>query len=941
MKKDRSVLTSGSGNGIKGIFTAVILAVILLTGTFFHRTSLYGTTSDLGRYTIDGIYFKSGKYKKIGKKQSAKYLLLLEFKPGDLFNYKKNRKSMENLYKAERFSNVETGIEILPKRRLNIYYTLSPKYTIGAVKIKKSGGIKRRALLSAVFSLRKRDWFGTHKLDSAVGEIRNFLSSRGYFNPKIEYRLITFPQKVTPRMDIHFYIEPGPLTAVNKIFWTSPETLFPKIRRLVEAYFDRMNYIPYQFQKAIEKVKRALKKQKYYFPEVRLKETFLDEQKSRVDLDIYVKPGYRYIFRFKGIKNKIDLIASIWEKKVFEKWAEKESSARILYHLKSKGYLNARVDSVIHVEKFVKTITFNVKKGRKYRLGNIRFIGNESFSEKEMKKVIKTDDLFFDKFFWLRATSLAVDREVLRLFYYFKGFPSANILIDTRFRGKKADIDMVVNEGKKFTVDTVLFDGNRAFDADLLSRMLKTRSSTPQKKQPFVQHVLNEDIEGLKNFYYSRGFDRVVITPEISPGTEKSILIKIDEGPRYRVGNLIVIGASQAQGKLIRRQFPLKANDFYNRLKIETFRSDIENSSIFTEFSITTIKKSDNVLDVLVKVIPDKNSYYGFGAGGGWIQGEKPRLRGTLEYQQRNIFNGYSTLSGIFQLGNVEGELGLRGLISYDTPFLFRRKVNSELKFWVDNEQYPSYNFTRFGFSESIIQKISLNSYMLASFSLYNTRLNELDIIPTPVDQVGVYRQTSALRLSYVRDKRNDPFNPTSGVFFSSDLKLGLLMAERHYPFIKFRWSFQKIFKLLKNGTLAFSLRNGLADGELSITERYFAGGVNTFRGTKTDGLGPIDIISGKPRARGGNALFLANLEATFPVPLIPSNELYYSIFADVGNVFDRIGQFRFDEMEKAIGFGLKLKTELGPLRLDFAWNLDRTPEEGNFRIHIGIGNVL
>ena len=166
-------------------------------------------------------------------------------------------------------------------------------------------------------------------------------------------------------------------------------------------------------------------------------------------------------------------------------------------------------------------------------------------------------------------------------------------------------------------------------------------------------------------------------------------------------------------------------------------------------------------------------------------------------------------------------------------------------------------------------------------------------------------------------------------------------MAERHYPFIKFRWSFQKIFKLLKNGTLAFSLRNGLADGELSITERYFAGGVNTFRGTKTDGLGPIDIISGKPRARGGNALFLANLEATFPVPLIPSNELYYSIFADVGNVFDRIGQFRFDEMEKAIGFGLKLKTELGPLRLDFAWNLDRTPEEGNFRIHIGIGNVL
>lgn len=934
-------MTSGSGNGINLFFTAGFLMLTLLAGAFYFGPALYGATADLRRYTIEEIHFKSHKNKKIGKRQTDKYRFLLAFKPGDLFNYKKNRESMENLYKAELFSNVETGIEMLPGGKLNLYYTLTPKYTIGGVKIKKCPGIKKSALLNAVFSLRRRDWFETHKLEAAIREIRNFLSSRGYFNPGIDYRLIEFPQKTTPRTDIHFYIEPGSLTFVNKIFWTAPETLSPKIRGQVESYFERLQYIPYQFQKAIEKVKRTLKKQKYYFPEIRLKEIFLDEEKSRVDLDIVVKPGYRYIFRFNGIKNKIDLISSIWEKKVFEKWAEKESKARILYHLKRKGFLAAEVESTIHLEKFVKTITFNVKKGRKYKLGNIRFRGNESFPDKEMKRVIKTDDLVFDKYFWLRATSLAVDREVLRLFYYFNGFPSANVLVETQFRGKKADVDMVINEGNKFTVDTVLFDGNRTFESNLLYRILKTRESNPQKTHPFVQQILNEDIERLKNFYYFRGFDRVAITPEISPGTQKSILIRIDEGPQYRLGNLIVIGASQAQGKLIRRQFPLKTNDFYNRLKVETFKSDIENSSIFTEFTITTIKKSGNVLDVLVKAIPDKNSYYGFGVGGGWRDNEKPTTRGTLEYQQRNIFNGYSTLSGIFQLGNIEGELGLRGVISYDTPFLFRRKVKSELKFWVDNEQYPSYNFTRFGFSETIIQKVSLNSYLLASFSLYSTRLNELEILPTPVDLEGVYRYTSALRFSYVRDKRNDPFNPTSGVFFSSDLKLGLLMTERHYPFIKFRWSYQRLFKLLKNGTLAFTLRNGLAEGDLSITERYFAGGVNTFRGTKTDGLGPFDLVDGKVRARGGNALFLANLEATFPVPLIPGGDLYYAVFADVGNVFGRAGHFRLSELERAVGFGLRLKTELGPLRLDFAWNLDRSDREGNFRIHIGIGNVL
>jgi outer membrane protein assembly factor BamA len=208
------------------------------------------------------------------------------------------------------------------------------------------------------------------------------------------------------------------------------------------------------------------------------------------------------------------------------------------------------------------------------------------------------------------------------------------------------------------------------------------------------------------------------------------------------------------------------------------------------------------------------------------------------------------------------------------------------------------------------------------------------------VDRVDTDTYTAAFRLSYVREKRDDPFNPTAGDFFSSDLKIGLLTLEdnQQYPFVKFQWSYQKVFKFLKTGTLVFSLRNGLADGELSITERFFAGGVNTFRGAKTDRLGPLDPVNNNPK--GGNAMLLLNLEATFPIPFIASNEFYYSVFADMGNVFDRVSQFRLTRLEKAVGFGLKLKTQLGPLRLDFAWNLAKK-EEGNFRVHIGIGNVF
>jgi outer membrane protein insertion porin family len=66
---------------------------------------------------------------------------------------------------------------------------------------------------------------------------------------------------------------------------------------------------------------------------------------------------------------------------------------------------------------------------------------------------------------------------------------------------------------------------------------------------------------------------------------------------------------------------------------------------------------------------------------------------------------------------------------------------------------------------------------------------------------------------------------------------------------------------------------------------------------------------------------------------------LYYTFFADVGNVFAKSSDFNPKKMERALGFGLKYRTPLGPIRLDFAFNLRRLAEQ-NFLIHLGIGNV-
>ena len=550
------------------------------------------------------------------------------------------------------------------------------------------------------------------------------------------------------------------------------------------------------------------------------------------------------------------------------------------------------------------------------------FQGNRSIPGKELQRIIEIDDTAFEKLHYVRLDSLLLEQEVLRFYYISRGFPSASISIQPKFHGDEADIYFKIDESKKFTVDTILFEGNRFFTSRKLYSLIQTRVNGP-----FVQQTLYKDIEKLKRIYRSYGFDTIEITPEVSPGTEKSILIRVKEGTAYRMGNLVIIGASVQQRKLIRKLFPLNKNGPFDQLKIDIFKNDIENSAVFNRFKIVKLRREPDMMDILIKANPDRSIFYGFGIG--WE--EPKRIRGTLEYQQRNVLRSYSTFSAMLQLGTAER----RGLLSYDTPYFFKTRMSSSFKLWADNEIYPSYEFYRFGLGETLIKRLTSGSYALASFSWYRTTLRELKITEQGIDQEDKPFDTTALNFSYVLENRDDPFNPSKGSFFSSDLKIGLPVFEKGYSFIKFRWSFQKNFKISKNGTFAASVRNGLAAGDMSITERFFAGGIKTFRGTYRDQLGPMDPVTGNPK--GGNALVLFNFETTFPIQLFPISDLYYSIFADIGNVFSTVEAVRLDQMQSAVGFSLKYKTRMGPLRFDVAWDLGT----GQPKFHVGIGNVF
>jgi len=843
---------------------------------------------------------------------------LVEVIPGEFFDQKKIRNSLQNLYNVGYFSGIESKIIIVSKKSLNVVFSLSSRAKVGRIVINTIPGINSGELRKSIRSIRKNIFLESEADIKAADEIRNFMRIRGYYNPVIRHHIKVEKLNAV----VSFHIEKGEITKLNRIFVKGDDK---GILNKEHGIFKLNNYIPHDFSRELVELEQELKNIGYFFPQVKAKEVFLNKQKTMANVYLELKPGFKYTISIIGIKKKFGFVTDIWKKKVFEKWAERESRARILVYLRNSGFLNAEVKSEIRTVKDEKFITFRVKKNERFVLGSISFAGNRIISSKTLYDVITVDDLVFDKIFHLRINSVRVDAEVLKWFYYYKGFPFVKISTELEFSRRTVNLKYIINEGDRFLVDSVLFRGNELIKTNVLDLIIKTRSP-----DPFVQRKLNEDLEDLRRLYYRKGFDNVRIDAEITEGNDKSILINIEEGNHFKFGDLIVIGASLDQSRLLKKLFPLKAGDDFNRIEIENYKNEIDRSSIFSEIKVRKIKNNDSI-NVLIIAEQNKSKYLGFGIG----YEERTGLRFTFEYQRRNIFRTYSTFSALAQLGLNER----RGEISYETPYVFGTRVNSALKFWEENEFYRSYKFNRYGISESLVRRLTADSYVLSSLSWYRTKLSELNVSGSGIDKVDVPYDISAFNFSYVKDRRDNPFLPTKGSFFSTDMKFAMPILKSDFSFLRFRWGYQKNTKFFKNGIFTFSIRNGFATNNVPITERFFGGGSSTFRGTRNDKLGSLDEETGEPY--GGNALLLLNVEVTFPLYIVPVQDLYYAIFADFGNIYRYADEFSMGNLQKAIGLGLRLKSSIGVLSFDIAYNIERRESVSPIALHIGIGNVF
>ena len=924
-------------------------------------------------------------------------LEMVETRVGEPLSMRQVRESVTHLFSLGRFENVAVDGRALADGVL-LQYVLAPLRVIERIEIDGRPGVAAAAVRRAVTDAHGPA-FRADQAPAVADTLRRFYRDRGFLSAAVEARV----ERPGAQPVLRVEVRPGLRVRVDRFTIRGVSaTMYPLI--LGRLGLERgMPYDGRDIDRRLRDYEAELRRRRYYEISLGYEVEVMDGG-GLVHLILDVRHGPLITVELAGdevLDADLDALVPIAREGSVDEDLLEDADRRISALLHDRGYRDAAVTHARETAGEGLSLVFTVERGRPYQIDRVVFAGNAAVPEAELLPLVTVEpdsplvmrnldvsaDLVAEHYRRLGYATVRVEPLVAEL-------PPADDAPDPVVRVVCA-IDIV--EGPQATVRSVLVEGSRFRTSEELTATMESTVGGAY----FARQVA-ADRDRIHALYLDAGYDRAVVTvePRFDDSlTAVDLAYRIVEGPQTLVEHILIAGNETISPASIRRELALEEGQPLGLAAVAETRRRLNALGLFRRIDIREFshgRRDHRDVVVVVEEAAATRLAYGGGfevsqrlrrvtdAGRGVSQAVEQiefAPRGFVQIGRRNLWGKNRSIDlftrvsvrrqndpVLFAPTETNAGFGFneyRVLGTYTEPRAFGLAWDLFVTGFVEEAIRPGFDLFSRGFNAETRGQVTpaLSTSLAYSWGKNDTSNVQLNPEDVPlVDRLFEKVRLSSFSGSLLRDTRDDVVDPTGGEVLSIDARVAGRAIGSEVGFAKaFTQAF--IYRRMPGArrvVLAAGVRLGLAVGFpqggvgahplLPISERFFAGGDTTVRGFAFDRLG---IPAGQPGAtidadgfpQGGNAVLVLNSEVRVPV----TRDLGVVGFLDGGNVYDHVSNISLGRIRGGIGFGVRYRSPVGPIRVDLGFKLDRQelgsgPDRERERLtalHISIGQAF